>query len=603
MFAVPDEIHDPAAAAKTLASITKLPEAELEQKLQTDKSFAWVQRKISASEANAIQRAKIQGIYFHKEDRRIYPERELASHVLGYVDMDDQGMGGLEYRYNDVIRGKGGRELVMTDARGHSYNREEQPPEPGANLVTTIDEHIQYYVEKEMQTSIAETHAVGMSVIVMKPTTGEILAMANYPEFNPNEYTKYSPESWINRAVSFTYEPGSTFKILTVGASLEEGITRPDEVIDCQEGKITVARHAFHFPQPEGLLSVQQIVQKSSDVGAIKLGLRLGPDRFSSYIDRMGFGHLTNIDLPGEERGLTKPPTKWSGLSNATMSIGQEVGVTPLQIVSMVSAVANGGILYRPYVVSKVQDPVKGILSEAEPHGQRVISSKTTEELREMLETVVTDEGTARRGKLEGYRAAGKTGTAQKVDPVTHAYSKTHYVGSFAGFAPVSNPAIAVIVVIDDPSGLHQGGQVAAPVFKRIAEQVLRYMSIPPDVPLYDPQYTMKEPKTPAKKVPSPSLPLPKAVPQTQPAAEWAVMNASFREPASGSDAPELGGIAVPDFHGKSLRQVTEECLKLGLKLTSMGSGTAVDQLPLAGTSVRAGSHVQVRLGARPGQQ
>jgi cell division protein FtsI (penicillin-binding protein 3) len=589
VFAVPDEIHNPDATARTLSSLLAIPKQDLLAKFAAERSFVWIKRKLNGTEAAAVRRAKIPGIYFQKEDRRFYPKRDLAAQVLGYVDIDEKGLGGLEYRYNGAVRGDAGRVLVMTDARGRSFNSIEQPVAPGANLITTIDENIQYIVEKEIAAAEAQTHAKGISAIVMDPRTGEILAMANYPTFNPNEYAKYGAEAWVNRAISHVYEPGSTFKIVTASSAIEEGVAQPTDIIDCQMGSIVVFGRLIHDHKPYGLLTVKQIMENSSDVGAIKLGLRLGDDRFSSYIERMGFGKSTNVDLPGEERGLAKPAARWTKSSIGSIAMGQEIGVTPLQIVRMVSVIANGGILYQPYVVKKVEHPQNGILHDTEPHGERVISTDTAAKLQDMLEVVVTD-GTAKAGKLEGYRAAGKTGTAQKIDQSGH-YSKTKFVASFTGFAPVSNPAISIIVMVDEPAGGHQGGQVAAPIFKKIAEPVLRYMSVPPDVPLYAPQYTLKQTKP--ERGPKPAAP-------ELPSAKYIVAGFS---PSSSVEMPELGDLTIPDFEGKSLRQVTEESLKAGLRLQSIGSGAAVAQMPPAGASVHAGGRVQVRFSSRASQR
>ena len=584
IFAVPDEIKDPAAAAKTLSPLLGIASGDLSEKLDTHRSFVWVKRKVNANVAAAVKRAKLPGIYFQKEDMRFYPKRELAAHVLGYVDIDGNGLGGLEYRYNGAVRGDAGSVLVRTDGRGRRFDSIEQPVAPGANLVTTIDENIQYIVEKEIAGAADQTHAKGISIIVMDPRSGEILAMGNYPTFNPNEYSKYPPQAWVNRAVSHTYEPGSTFKIVTAASAFEEGLADPGEVIDCQMGAINVYGRIVHDWKKFGLLTVKEIMKNSSDVGAIKLGLRVGDERFAEHIERLGFGKLTNIDLPGEERGLSKPASRWTKSSIGSIAMGQEIGVTPLQIVRMVSAIGNGGILYQPYVVKKVQHPQNGILGETEPRGERVISAETAAKLQDMLESVVTD-GTAKSGKLDGYTAAGKTGTAQKIDE-TGRYSATKYVASFAGFAPAANPIISMIVMIDEPVGAHHGGELGAPLFKRIAEQVLRYMSVPPDVPSYAPQYTVKQEKPPKRTIP----------------VEPRYVVAGF-SPRSGEQPVEFGGVPVPDFHGKSLRQVTEESLKAGLRLQSAGSGAAVEQMPAPGANVRAGARVQVRFSTRTSQQ
>jgi cell division protein FtsI (penicillin-binding protein 3) len=588
LFAVPDEVEDPEKTAKALSPLIGVPKKDLIEKLRSTRSFVWIKRKLNAEQAAKVQDAKVPGMYFQKEDMRYYPKRDMAAHVLGYVDVDEKGLGGLEYRYNGSIRGESGRVLVMTDARGRRFNSVEQPVEPGADLVTTIDENIQYIAEKELKAAVTHMRPKGATAIVMDPQSGQILAMANYPTFNPNEYGKFGAVDWINRAVSHTYEPGSTFKIVTTASALEEGLTHPDEVIDCQMGSINVFGRTVRDHKPFGLLTVTQILGKSSDVGAIKLAMRVGDDRFADYISRMGFGKMTDVDLPGEERGLFKPASRWTKSSVGSIAMGQEIGATPLQIVRMVSAVANGGILYRPYVVKRVQHPQNGLLSETEPQGERVLSSETAARLRAMLETVVT-EGTAISGKLEGYTAAGKTGTAQKIDE-TRRYSPTAHVASFAGFAPASNPAVSIIVVVDEPAyGLHHGSQVA-PVFKRIAEQVLRYLAIPPDVPSYAPQYALKTPEKPN--------PRPAPVEDRRPA-YIPVSTAGLQ--TAGYDAGALGEIIVPDFYGKSLRQVTEDSLKAGFRLQSIGSGAAIDQTPPAGTIIRPGASVQVRFSSRLG--
>src|SRR5262245_19484983 len=287
LFAVPDEIEDAEKTAKKLSSVTGIPRKDLLEKLNSQRSFVWVKRKVNGAQAAAIREAKLPGLYFQKEDMRYYLKRELASHILGYVDIDEKGLGGLEYRFNDNIRGDAGRVLVMTDARGRSFNSIEQPVAPGANLITTIDQNIQYIIEKEIAAGAEQTHAKGISIIVMDPRTGEILGMGNYPTFNPNEYAKYGPQSWINRGISHTYEPGSTFKIVTVASAFEEGLADPAELIDCQNGVITVFGRVIHDNKRFGVLRVKEIMQKSSNVGAIKLALRVGDERFSDDIERI----------------------------------------------------------------------------------------------------------------------------------------------------------------------------------------------------------------------------------------------------------------------------------------------------------------------------
>jgi cell division protein FtsI (penicillin-binding protein 3) len=589
IFAVPDEVVDIDATSASLSKLTGIARAELKKKLQPGRSFVWIKRKMSESEASAIRAAGLPGIYFQKEDKRFYPKSQLAGHVLGFVNVDEEGMGGLEYRYNDVVRGEAGKIVVMTDARGHRYDSVEQAPASGANLITTIDENIQYIIENEVRETVKRSRPKAMAVIAADPQNGEILGMSSYPQFNPNDYGKYSPNSWTNRAVSQVYEPGSTFKILTVGAALEENLTTPEEVIDCLNGSIVLYGHRIRDHKPFGLLTVRDVMKNSSDVGVIKLGLRLGDERFADYISRFGFGRPSNIDLPGEERGLTKPASRWSRVSVGAISMGQEIGVTPIQIVSLVSAVANGGILHQPYVVKRVEHPVHGVLSETEPSGVRIMTPETAAELKDMLEVVVTD-GTAKSSKLDGYSAAGKTGTAQKIDE-TGRYSLTKHIASFAGYAPASSPLVSLIVVIDEPQGLYHGGEVAAPVFKRIAEQILRYMAVAPDVPFNTPQFT-EEPrdKEPAREPSAPPTPA---------SSGWKVVDAAFNVNGVVSGPLPLGEIAVPNFYGKSLREITEDCLRLGLRLRSTGSGAAVEQSPAPGVSVRPGADIRIRFSTR----
>lgn len=589
VFAHPRQIKDLQRTARTLARLTGIPLRDLTRKLDSSDPWVWIKRKVSKREKEAIERAKLSGIGFYKEFRRFYPNREMASHLLGYVDVDEEGKTGLERSYNGPVRGQPGQIQLLVDAHGNTYQREQQVPQVGATLTTTIDKSVQYIVEKELQAAAAKTHASAISIVVMDPNSGAILGMANSPTFNPNKFAEAPPSSWINHSLSLTYEPGSTFKMVTIAAALEEGLTTPDERIYCEDGSIVLYGRRIRDHKPYGVLSVREIIQNSSNVGTIKVALRLGEDRLKSYIDRYGFGQKTSVDLPAEVRGLVRDTSKWTKTSIGSIAIGQEISVTPLQIASMVSTVANGGIRYKPYVVQKIQDPFGGTM-EIKPSGSRVMSEETARQLREMLEDVVTD-GTAKTSSLEGYRAAGKTGTAQKVDPSTRRYSTTKFVGSFAGFAPVSNPRIAMVVVIDEPRGLYYGGEVAAPVFKRIAEQVLRLKSVAPDVPRYAPHYTSSPERSNEKPAPKNSPPMP----------EVKVLDASLKLPAGDSDVAvlEFGEIVVPDFTGQSLRQVVSESSKLGLEAITTGSGQVVRQSPAPGAHVRPGAPIRLQLSPR----
>ena len=485
VFATPSEIPDLPNTIGLIARITKDDPRVLLADCRARKTFCWVARKADADIVDRIRALNLQGIHFQKEPKRFYPKRELAAQVLGYVGTDDQGLSGLERQFNDQLRGKPGQLMISVDARKRWFSSVEKQPESGNNLVLTVDQNIQYIAERELDTAMADTRALAGTVIVQNPHTGEILALANRPTFNPNLRKEITVDALKDRAVSDIYEPGSTFKIVTISAGLEEKVTRPDELFDCQMGSIVINGMRIRDSKPHGVLSVSDIIAESSDVGAIKVALRLGEDRFYKYIRAFGFGQQTGIELPGETRGMTKPVNRWSKVSIGAISMGQEIGISPLQLIALISTIANDGVWIAPRIVAGTVEPqnTPQTISFQPAESRRVISSLTAAQMRQMLQGVVLH-GTGRKAILEGYSSAGKTGTGQKVDPATGAYSKTKYVASFAGFSPVNDPKVSIAVILDSPVGLHQGGQVSAPVFQRIAQQVLAYMHVPHDVEL-----------------------------------------------------------------------------------------------------------------------
>ncbi|MCL5005472.1 MAG: transpeptidase family protein [Acidobacteria bacterium] len=596
VYAVPSEITDPGMVAGLLAPILNLDAKDLEGRFKTYRSFCWVKRKITSQQSARVRALNLKGIYFQKETKRFYPDGELAAQVLGFVGMDDNGLGGVEYELNKQIKGRPGKILLTTDARRHSFRSTEWRGEPGENVELTLDEDIQYIAEKALAKTVTKFHAAGGTIIVQDPHTGEILAMANQPTFDPNHYEKYPAVNRMNRAISWNYEPGSTFKLVTVSAALNEHLAQPNDVINCQEGQIVLAGHVIHDHERFGDLTVAQILAHSSDVGAIKLGLRLGEDRFYRYIRRFGFGSRLNLDLPGEEVGLVRPPDRWSGIAIGEISMGQGIGVTPLQMVSAYSAIANGGVVLQPRIVREV---FRGHDDDIIPPsvGRRVVSRETAALMRQMLAGVVLD-GTGRSAQLNGYSAAGKTGTAQKIDAAGR-YSHRQYVASFIGFAPVENPAITVLVVIDTPVGEIYGAEVAGPAFKSIAEQTLRYLNVPQDNPSRSPQVISRSLAKSSQKErdKGESLPVDSELtgPSTRPIepvsfSGWA--NAASKGTVLLDDGPM---VTVPDFTGLSARRVSEQCQSLGLEMDMSGSGLAVEQDPSSGTRVRAGSSVRVR--------
>jgi len=609
IFAVPSEIPDPKMVADLLAPVLGLDGHDLLGRLTNSHSFCWVKRKVTVEEASRIRDLNLKGIHFQQESKRFYPKGDLASHVVGYVGLDDKGLAGLEYGMDDTIRGRPGHVLLATDARRKSFQSTEWTGTPGKSLVLTLDEKIQYITEKALAEAVEKWHASGGVAIVQNPNTGEILAMASHPTYDPNDFAKSPPEALQNRALSWVYEPGSTFKLVTVAAALEEKLTNVDEVIDCQEGSIVLAGHVIHDHKPFGSLSVRDVVVKSSDVGAIKLGLRLGEQRLYKYIRTFGFGEKTEVELPGEERGLLKLPSRWSGISIGEISMGQEVGVTPIQLLTAYSAVANGGVLFEPRMI---HDLFLGQTHDALPPvpGHRVISERTASLMKQVLAAVV-ERGTGQPAQLSGYSSAGKTGTAQKIDP-SGAYSKSHYVASFVGFAPIAKPAVTILVVIDSPVGAIYGTEVAAPVFKSIAEQTLGYMNVPQDTPSRWPQIASSIPAgIPGQKLEDLAGHLPKGSEHLQAAAS-PVQPVSFAgiEPArvSTEREPEAATtprtvvlnsgprVTVPDFSGLAARRVAQECQKLGLDLRLLGSGLAVEQNLPAQAQVPPGTQLVVRL-------
>ncbi len=647
IFAVPSDVPDLAGSISLISRITKSDPHETLAKCKASKTFCWVARKADAETAERIRSLNLRGIYFQKESKRFYPKRELAAQVIGYVGTDDEGLSGIEREYDEKLRGKPGQMLISVDAHKTYYGSVEKQPEPGENVVLTIDQQIQYIAERELATAMEQTHAESGTVIVENTRTGEILALANQPTFNPNISKEITPPKLKNHAVSDVYEPGSTFKLVTLSAALEEKLTRPDEVIDCQMGSIVFNGMRIRDSKPHGLLSVADVLAESSDVGSIKVGLRLGDDRFYKYIRAYGFGQQTGIELPGETRGMTKPPNRWSKVSIAAISMGQEIGITPLQLVGLISTMANDGMYVAPRIVAATTSPQSVPQTIAyQPTGQRrVISAFTAAEMRQMMQGVVLH-GTGKKAVLEGYSSAGKTGTAQKVDPLTHAYSHTKYVGSFAGFAPVNNPVITVAVILDSAVGLHQGGQVSAPVFQRVTQQVLEYLHTPHDVELpasrqlilaskrvKEDELAEGSPDHPGDTVEVADAASPNTLqasdnarPQpSAPTAAATVVPAGMRqreaapvmmpEPSQGpAPAPvqpatpipahgtvvldvEQGGVVVPSFAGKSVRAAVELAEENGLDLDAVGSGMGRDQSPPPGAHVPGGSIVTVRFG------
>jgi cell division protein FtsI (penicillin-binding protein 3) len=592
VFADPSDINDPAMVARLLARVLELPAADLEQKITNASKPVRLAKKLSPETVDRIQDMNLKGVFFLKENRRVYPQQELAAAVLGYVDTDEKGIGGIEHSLDKWIRGKPGHGVEMADGKQRHYDPHEAAADPGGSVTLTIDETLQTIAEKELARGMAETRAHSGAVVIQDPNTGDLLAVANYPTFDPNDAGKFSDDDRMNRAITAAYEPGSTFKMITMAGAIERGLTNPNEMVDCQMGSIVVAGRLIHDHLPFGVLSVSDVLAKSSDVGTIKVALRMGVPRFYQTIRDFGIGQLTGIELPGENRGMLHPVQKWTPSSIGSVAIGQEVSVTPIQIISAISAIANGGTLYTPKIVADIRGGSGGPLPpRAEPH--QATDAKTAATLREMMETVILN-GTGKPAKLDGYTAAGKSGTAQKIDSNTGRYSPTQYVASFVGFAPVNTPAITILVMFDSPVGQHMGGNLGGPIFKRIAEQSLAYLEVPHDVP-----YVSKE-ETASTVKPKAGAGSEDAAVDSQDSATFAAIVANSPSSAAtpgGAVAINDQGIEVPNFAGLPVRGVIEACSRLGITPTLIGNGLAVEQAPEPGTIVPRGTEVTVRFG------
>jgi cell division protein FtsI (penicillin-binding protein 3) len=593
-FGDPREITNTEETARRIALITGQDRVELANRLSDardgNKKFIWITRRVDVATANKLDALNLDGVFSRKEPKRFYPNDSLAAHVLGFVGLDEIGQSGVEQYYNEKIRGEAGKLYLEMDRDRRAFESHEVQPHPGQTVVLTIDQAIQYRTEQALGAAVERAHAKSGTAIVMDPQTGEILALANAPSFDPNQPPKGSVEDRVNGALQTTYEPGSTFKVVAYSAAIEKGLVKPEDKIDCQMGQITVAGRLIHDHHPFGVLTIAEALAQSSNVGAIKLGLLVGNEGMYEYIKRLGFGARTGIDLKGESPGILRTLNRWQLSSIGSIAIGQEIAVTPLQMATAYCAIANDGMLVKPHLVRELRSPDGTVLFQAKLEARRVLKPETTAALRNMFEGV-TLHGTARKAQLDGYTAAGKTGTAQKIDPKTRTYSTTKYIGSFVGFAPVKNPAVVIIVVIDEPQGSYHGGDVAAPVFQQIAEQILPELSVTPD----------QEIKTRTERIAQASRPSPQQAKEEQAQSER--REATLPKVArnfSGQTrevvfTPATNRAALmPDLRGQSVRDAVRICTQLGLRLEARGEGHATRQIPAAGSEVDPGQLVRV---------
>lgn len=483
LFAIPPKIENPREAALKISLILNLETKEVLDKLNQKRPFVWIKRKLNETEVEEIKKLNLEGLDFLKESKRFYPKKYLASNLMGFVGIDNQGLEGLELFFDQELKGLPGLVVLERDALGGKIPlsiKELNTHRDGNSIVLTIDEFIQYITEEALDKAFQKYKAKAGVAIVVEPKTGEVLAMAVRPSYDPNYFNKYTLDLWRNLAITNTYEPGSTFKIVTIATALEEGVVKLDDQFYCK-GWTNYNGHIFHDIHQHGSQNLTDIVKNSCNVGIIQAGTRLEQKVFEKSIRNFGFGMLTEINLPGEANGLIRSSKDWSKMSLASISIGQEISVTPIQLIMAISAIANRGTLMKPLIVKEILDSNQNSVKVFKPKPVRqVVSAETALTMTKILEQVVID-GTGMEAKLDEYQVAGKTGTGQIFDFATGKYSNSAYTSLFVGYVPAENPKISILILLDQPKGSYYGGTVAAPVFKEIASKVLPYLSIPPN--------------------------------------------------------------------------------------------------------------------------
>ena len=601
VFAIPSDIDDPAEVARILAKIVKQPVAELRRKLSDrDRDFVWVARRVDEETARTVRARALPGVRLLKESARRYPEGSLAAAVVGYVGTDSQGLAGLEHRWDAEVRGRPARVTVLRDAAQRSYAIQKRAPRgvggrttdevEGASLRLTLHAGLQHVAERELTKVLEETRARSASAVVLDPVTGEILAMASVPGFDPNRYADATAEERRCRPIADAYEPGSTFKVITAAAAIEAGTIGPEDVIDCGGGTLTIGRTTIHEHGRNawGALPLVDVLAHSSNVGAAHIGLGLGKTGFHKAVRAFGFGRKTGVDLDGENGGLLRDPSSWSALSLPTISFGQEIGVNALQLARAFAVIANGGLLPTPHLVTAIARPGAAPEARTPPPGPRVLSERTAAAMRRLLVKVV-DEGTGRKAAVPGFVVAGKTGTAQKALPGA-GYSRDRYVASFYGFLPADRPRAVIGVLVDEPKGRTYGGDVAAPVFAAIGTELMRVLN---------------EPGLPAEDRVTPSImtaDLSRGAGNARGAAPAGLVPAANRPAPEAEDLTRLatGERLVPDVAGRPAREAVQDLAQRGFVAKLAGHGFVVAQEPPAGTALPRGGAVRLTLSFDP---
>jgi cell division protein FtsI (penicillin-binding protein 3) len=479
----PAKIENIAETAKTLAGILNLNTRKIQQKLALDKSFVWIKRKTTARETQLVKASNLSGINLVEEYNRFYPNTTLAAQALGFTGLDGKGLEGIEFYYNPQLKGAESQITIFADALGNGFRSENRQlaTQSGHNLILTIDSNIQYITENALQEAVNQYSAASAMAVVMQPQTGAVLALAHYPAINPNAYLDFDRSLWRNRAITDPFEPGSTMKIFSAAAALESGNIKHDDIFYCENGAYKIGKNVVHDISKHGWLSLQQIIKFSSNIGAVKIGEKIGAKKLYQTLQNFGFGTKTGIDCPGETTGSLSHYSSWSDIDVGAISFGHGIAVSAIQLVAAVSAIANDGVLMKPYIVKEVSDQYGQPVRHYEPKQvRRVISARNAAIIKSIMQSVTTKGGTGVNAALDRYSVGGKTGTARKLDEKGQ-YSQSKHVASFVGFTPARNPAIALLVIIDEPKEIYYGGVVAAPLFKKIAQQTLNYLNIAPE--------------------------------------------------------------------------------------------------------------------------
>jgi cell division protein FtsI (penicillin-binding protein 3) len=585
LFAHPPRGGAPRRVAARRAPIIGVPARDLHAALTGGRSFVWLRRKLPPATADQVRALREPGLGLVPEAMRLYPDRELAAHVVGFEGADG-GLEGVERAREADLAGADGKVLVGRDALGRDVGIQEviEPPVPGAGVMLTIDRTIQYLAEREIDAAYRRTGAKAAMAVAMDPRTGDVLAIAIRPTFNPNTFSEVPSRDHLrNRAITDPFEPGSTFKAIMAAAALEEGVVKPDDSIYAEWGSITIARTTIRDWKRYGWLTFSEVLENSSNVGSIKVGLSLGADRFYRYMTAFGFGAPTGVGLSGESRGQLREPSRWSALSLPTMSIGQEISVTALQMVAAFAAIANGGALMQPRIVRATFDADGHERRRVEPHAVRRVISPTTARTLTRILTQVVEHGTGKNAAIPGYEVAGKTGTAQKLDPATRRYSRAPGVLSFVGFVPADAPRLVMLVMLDEPRTERWGSEAAAPIFSAIGREVLRYLDVPPRDAEPVQIVTGGEARPAPGRFAAPTEPRASEPGHPRP------------DPISRSDT--VDALAMPDLHGRALRDALTALAPFQVEVQMAGRGVVVEQRPAPGAAVPPGTLAALVLG------